>query len=512
MKGNIKKQLSDTSLIKLLKSFTPKEISEFDKFICSPFFNSHSTLTKLFREIKNFYPDFSDINFTREFLFKKINNNKEYNDIIFRKYLSNLLKLSETFLIVNDTLQNKERKTTFLLDQYERRNLYNSFYKVIKREEETGGEHFELTNETFYNLYYREELKSSLNIRSNKISFLKTNLIKSHMYLLLQLLLSSSVYSNMMIVTRKSYKDSEENRFFEEFFEVFDIIRYLENSEFINKTESLFIQLCKSDILLLKNPFDKDELIKMNEILIKISSKLNKNLLYIFFSHLNIYFLLNISNGREEYSLKLFENYKFMISKELYVFGDRKFISFSEYRTLLLHSLKMKKYQWAEDFINEYKDHHFPEMRDEIAKYSKVVLNFETGNYPESLKYLSKIKSNDMVIKTDTDIIRLMIFYEQGLFDSADSFAESFKHYLKVNKVFSKEIIKSQFDFIKYLKILIKIKQKGIVDYEYDNLKKEISECKNLRRKSWILEKLGKLQKEINFKSSRREKPETAAL
>lgn len=495
MKGNISKELSDLSFIRLLKSFSKKEITDFEKFIASPFFNSQSTLVKIFSEIKKYYPEFSDNNFTKKNLYEKVNPGKIYNDVIFRKYISNLFKLSEKFLIVNDTLQNNERKITFLLDQYERRNLYDFFHKVLNNTAKSDREKYELTNETFYNLYYREELKSSLNIRSNKISLLKTNLIKSHIYLLLQLLLSSSVYSNMMIVTRKTYKDSEEIRFFEEFFEVFDIIKYLENSEYINKTESLFIQLCKSDILLLKNPYDKNELKKMKEILVKISSNLNKNLLYIFFSHLNIYFLLNISNGSDEYSLELFENYKFMLSKDLYVFGDRKFISFSEYRTLLLYSLKLKKFKWAENFINEYRDHHFPEMKDEIIVYSFVVLNFETGNLQESLKFLSRIKSNDMVIRMDSDVIRMMIFYEQGMIDSAESFADSFLHFIKVNKIFSKDVIKNQLDFIKYYKLLLKFRHRGMKEFDYKKIKKEISENNSIRRRNWLIEKLDNIYK-----------------
>ena len=118
MKGNISKELSDLSFIRLLKSFSKKEITDFEKFIASPFFNSQSTLVKIFSEIKKYYPEFSDNNFTKKNLYEKVNPGKIYNDVIFRKYISNLFKLSEKFLIVNDTLQNNERKITFLLDQY----------------------------------------------------------------------------------------------------------------------------------------------------------------------------------------------------------------------------------------------------------------------------------------------------------------------------------------------------------------------------------------------------------
>jgi len=493
MKGNVKKNISETTFFRLLKGFTKKEILEFEKFVSSPFYNSHQTLIKLFREIRKFYPSFDDKMLTREYLFEKVNSEKTYDDVIFRKYMSNLMKLAEEYLCTIDNMNHRDRKITSLLDQFERRNQISFFRKLVEQYEIVSEESGKITNESFYYKHFREELKSSFEIRTNKLHLLKPSLIKSHTYLLMHLLLTSCVYSNMMLVNKSSFKDSEDINLFEEFFEIFDIIKYLESSKYLTPCEKLFIKLCKYDVTLMKDP-SKTELLKsMKSALIDLSVHLNDNLLYIFFSHLNIFYLLNISSGNQEFIRELFENYKFMIQKNLYVSGEREFINFSEYRTILLYALRLKEFEWAESFIKRFKDHHNPEMSNNILNYSMAVLTFEKGELDQSLKYLSTLELDDIILKLDSDALLLMIYYEKDYIDSALSVADSFKYYVKSNKILSDQVVKNQSDFIKYMKCILKHKLTGMSSFDYEKLREDISNNKTVRRKNWLLQKLDEI-------------------
>jgi len=493
MKGNTKKNISETIFIRLLKSFTAKELAEFEKFVSSPFFNSQKTLTKILVEIRKFHPSFDNKVLTREYLYGKVNPGKEYDDVIFRKYFSNLLKLAEEYLCVIDNMIHQDRKVTSLLDQFERRNQTALFRKLLQKHENSFEEKEEITNESFYYKHFREELKSSFEIRTNKLHMLKPSLIKSHTYLLMHLLLTSCVYSNMMLVNRNSFKDSEDVKLFEEFFEIFDIIKYLEESQYLTDTEQLFIQLCKLDVKLMKDPYQQELISAMKSSLIEISYKLNNNLLYIFFSHLNIFCLLNVSAGKVKYIRELFENYKLMIDKNLYVSGEREFINFSEYRTILIYALRLKEFDWAESFIKKFRDYHNPEMRDNILNYSMAVLTFEKGEFDESLKFLSALELDDIILKLDSDVLLLMIYYEKDFIDSALSIADSFKYYIGNNKILSENVINSQSEFIKHVKFLIKHKQTGLSSYDYSKAKESISNNSTIRRKTWLLAKLDKI-------------------
>lgn len=61
------KGISHFTIVKILKKFTVKEMNELEKMLISPFFNNHTTLIKLFSELKKYYP-LVDNNITKEYL------------------------------------------------------------------------------------------------------------------------------------------------------------------------------------------------------------------------------------------------------------------------------------------------------------------------------------------------------------------------------------------------------------------------------------------------------------
>lgn len=511
-KSNTNDKLANANLFRLLQSFSKKEFKEFENFINSPFFNHQSTLIKLFDEIKKFYPQFSGDGFTKEKLYEAVNPGKSYNDIVFRKYISNLMKLAEDYLVVIDNINNRERKVTSLLNQFERRNQFALFRKLINNGKKDYTGKTLISNETFYFNHVIEELKSNCDIRTNNLHLLKPNLIKSHIYLLMHLLLTNTVNSNMMLVNRKSFRDSDSINIIEDFFEKFDIIDYLEKTGHLNEQEKHFVELCRNDIILLRNPFNPSLLRKMKLNILDLSEYIDKNLLYIFFSHLNIYYLINISHGRDEFNIELLDNYKLMIDMGLYFYEGREYINFSEYRTILLQALRLKEFKWALEFILKFKDYHANEMKENIYDFSMAFLNFEEGKFEDSLKYLSKVRMNDVILKLDCEVLMLLIYFELNYTESAKSLVDSFRYFVKSNSILSDEVKHMQYDFIKYYKTILKFRINGMNDYEYDKLKEEISGFKNLRRKSWILEKLDNLLKGNILKSSSKEKFKTAAL
>lgn len=490
MKTRRKKDLSLHSLIITLKSFSPFEIDCFEEMISSKYFNNQRTLSRLFAEIKKHYPEFSSTGFTREDLFDKVNPGKPYNDMIFRKYMSNLTKLAEEFLILSDNKEHDDRKLTSLLDQYERRNLIGHFNRLIDKTETCGESKSKIKNESFYYKHYREELKSGISIRSSNLELLKPNLLKSHVYLLMHVLMTCTVYGNMMIVNRKSFKDTEAVNIFEEFFELFDLVKYLENSEYLTETEKLFVRLCKQDILLMKDPFAKPKLVDMKRTLLEACPHLNKNLVYTFFSHLNIFYLLNIHEEVHDYSSELFGNYKFMIENDLYEAGGRPYINFSEYRTILLTSLKLGETEWAEELIEKFRSCHGTDINENIYNYSFAVLYFETGNYNKAMEKLSKLRIDNFILKFDSDVFHMIVYYELDYLDSALSVADSFKYFVRSNELLAGDLIKSQNEFIRFFKYLVKHKYSEAEKYEHLRIMGELKQSKGLRRKSWLIGKM----------------------
>lgn len=483
--------LSDINFLKLIKSFSKEEIFEFQKFVYSPYFNNQTALTRLYDEFIKFYPDFSHADLTKEKIFKSVFPEKQYNDTLFRKYISNLMKLAEDFLVCKELSSDEERKMTSLLDQYEKRQLTSFFQKQFRKTEKILSENTKINLETFYYKHFREELKASYYTRINKLHLIKNCLIKSHIYILLHMLLTNTVYTNMMLIFKKSFRDPDGDiDYFEKFNDLFDLIGYLENTSDLEEVEKLFVSLCKIDVTIFKDPHNTENLKIMREIIFKISDRLSNNLLYTFFSHLNIYYLLNISGNKGELIRELFDNYKFMIQKGLYISENREYINFSEYRTILVYSLRLKEFDWAENFINQYKNYHSPAEREKIFIYSKALLAYEKNDLDRALNLISQLKINDMIMKMDIDILLLLIYYERDYIESALSLIDSFRHYLHENQILSNDVIKNNCDFLRFYRFLLINKNKDKVSPEHEKIRDEILNHNNLRRKNWLIEKL----------------------
>ena len=488
------------NLIRLLSSFSPKEIIEFDKFIRSPFFNNQSTLIRLFSELKKYYPAFDHTDFTKEKLFAAVNPESDFDDTKFRKYYSNLCKLAEEYLNFVENDSNPERKKHNLLEQYDKRNLNEFYERTINELNNNRRKKNFISNEFFLDNHLMEESKLIHFVRNNNLHLIPPELKSSHNFVILHLLMITTVYRNILLVNKKSFKDSEIFDYLDEFLKYFDFESFYGKFDSLDEELKTFVELCRYDIMLSQDSFNKANLEKMKMLVLKLSDSLNDNLFYTFVSHLNIYYLINIEKGDTEYDYELFENYKFMIDKGIYISDNIKFINYSEYRTILAIALKIKKFDWAKDFIKDYGNGFKSKHREDYINYSYAFLNYEMKKYEESLKYLSLINLDQMLLKLDVNILNAMIYYELNYYDSAVSTADSFRRFLKENDVLSLEVKNSHLNFINSYKAIVKHRESNSGIFELTKLKEEIENFSIVRRKKWLLEKIDDLVNRISKK------------
>lgn len=488
------------NLIKLLISFSPKEINEFDKFVRSPFFNNQRTLVRLYEELKKYYPDFNHADFSKEKLFSSVNPGQEYNDALLRKYCSNLCRLAEEFLSLTEYKSDSERRNLYLLKQFDKRHLNEFYERLFNHSRECISKQHSISYECFLNMHLLNESDLIHHIKTNSFDLLPGDLKSSHNYLIIHLILITVIYNNILLVNRKSFKDSEISVYAEEFLKYFDFEGFCEKLDKGNIKLKKFVELCRYDLMLSDDSYNKENLSKMKSLVSENADSLNDNLFYTFLSHLNVFYLFNIQNGDDSYDPELFENYKLMIDKGVYKSGNSKFINYSEYRTILGVALKLKKFSWAEDFINEYGTGYKLINKSDYIKYSNAFLKFEKNEFEPALELLSKIKLNDFFLKLDVNVLNMMIYFELNYFDSAMSTAENFRRYMKENDLLSAEVKTSHLNFINSYKSILKFRESNNNIFDLGKLKKEIEDFSIVRRKKWLLEKIDEL---VNRKSGK---------
>lgn len=484
--------ISHYMCIKILKKFSRKEINGFDKFISSPFYNNHSTIIRLFRELKKFYPSFEDPELTRQYLFSKINENKKYNDKLFRKYFSIMNKLAEEYLVVIQMRSESFRQEISLLHQLSRRNISDVYLRKIKvieketlRSSSINTERYLLNHQLFINKFnfqgsqYQVKHNSELLINSydNLLNFFLyeassiLNQIKSNMY---SFNITDTQFYNKCIINSDMIE--------------LLISEILKNNEVHDKNRKIFLNLILNDLRLNDPEKGKSAYENLKMLVNKNAGIICRELLFYYLQRLNVFCIIEKAKGNSEMNRDLLENYKLILEKDLFNFDDSPGMKLLDFISIINCAVKCEEYEWLEKFVRNFNKFVSEELSINLVSYGMAVLSFCKNEYEESLNYINKIEESSLPVTINIYVLKAKIFYMLGYKDSALSLADSFRHFISGNRHISDFHKKTLTNFLKYYKIILNLKS---ADRKV-NIKVLIIELENqkdIREKKWILER-----------------------
>ena len=186
---------------------------------------------------------------------------------------------------------------------------------------------------------------------------------------------------------------------------------------------------------------------------------------------------------------ELFEITASCVEDKAYKVSDEDFMHPAFYRNAIMYSTSFRKFDWADDFIDNYTSELQHEYRDNMKYYSKAVVTFGKGEFEKSLEHISKVKYDLTRLKVDVKILMLKIYYELNLEDPAHSLIDTFKHYASDSKEIADETRSSIKNFVKCYSKILKLKINPDA-YETESLINEIKKEKYLFHREWLIEKL----------------------
>ncbi|HMQ70007.1 MAG TPA: hypothetical protein PKA90_13480 [Ignavibacteria bacterium] len=383
-------------------------------------------------------------------------------------------------------------KSINILEQYYHRRLNDLFDRKLNQFEKNKKSTFEADDE-YYNLMHRlEELKYNNLIRDGRPHLaLKSNLNSQYFLLCFFLIKICDDYQNIN-VHKMSFDEKIPVTVSENFFNNFNFKSFLKNATGFSNEQMDFLYIHYYENKLVDETTNISNYYKLRDLILKCSKFIGKNLLYIYFSRLNGFCIINTSTGQMNMDRELFDNFKLMLDRNLFIREDHKILGILEYRSILHVALRLKEFNWTEHFINDYKNSVTPDKKQNVYKYGLANLLFEKKNYLQCLEILSKIEPDYFIIKNDIHILLAKIYYELNYYDSALSLIDSSKHFINYNKVFSSKVKLTFTSFFKYYTQLLKLKIKHS-NFKTQKLKEQISFDKSMINKSWLLEKIKEL-------------------
>lgn len=471
----------NTKLITVLKTFSKSEINKFRDFVNSPYFNKNKNVIKLSEVVLNFYPGFDSKDLTEEKIFSKIYGTEKFDYFKIKNIMSDLFQLSELFLKTVSNEKSGIHNEIKLLNELHERKLG----ALYQKKEKSVSKH--LDSLAVKDEFYFQALHQLARINTSHFKFKKSgytfNLIQNEfdIFLKYSLIVLMQHYSKML--TNKNHGNVEFN------LEMFDNIwEYIKDKDFADSPSSRIYKQIIS-IELFKDEKDYRQLLELKE-------KFEKNL-----SPEDIYYILLVANSYAAYRLKTGdESYyddRFRIFKEMI---DRKiqypdYILFINFISTYTSACMVGEYEWAENFMNLF--HNGISPAGEISStinYCKGFLAYRLKEYDKALEHFSKTKFKLFLTKVMVRSYTLRIFYEQNLYEQTFSAIDSFRHYLKSEKLISEDQKTTHYEFLRHLSELTRLKLEGVnnnKDYELSVLRKEIKKMQSnpLGAKNWLMEK-----------------------
>jgi hypothetical protein len=243
-------------------------------------------------------------------------------------------------------------------------------------------------------------------------------------------------------------------------------------------------------VMALKNK-DEKYFYNIKDLLLRNEKQISITRQYDIYINLENYCRRKIRAGVIKFKREFFEILKLDLDKKIYKIEP--YMSQNFYKNTLQNAAELKEFEWAENFIESYKNELHPDYREAVYCYCKAFLETEKNNFEKSLDYLSKLTTDELYLKIDVKLLQTRLYYELNEYDVLNSVIDSMRHFIKSNKFIS-ENRKTQYStFIKLLSALNNVRLKKD-EFKIKELKENISSAEDLQWKDWFMKKVEELE------------------
>ncbi len=198
------------------------------------------------------------------------------------------------------------------------------------------------------------------------------------------------------------------------------------------------------------------------------------------------YCVKKINKNEARFFRELFSIYQLVLERELLL--ENKQLSPWSYKNIVEVGIKIKEYEWTEDFIKKYRKKLNPDFQQNAYYYSLANLYYSTGRVKKALPELLQVGKEDVFYFTESRMLLLRIYYDLDEVEPLLSLTHSFRIYLQRNKVLSELHRKRYLNFTKFLARIANLNPGD--NRKKQRLRERIEQTPDTARKRWLLERM----------------------
>jgi hypothetical protein len=414
----------------LFRSLTPSEQIQFTKFLTlqGP---ASDHLVRLHKALQVSETD-------PEKIWQRVFPKRSFHDGIMRKYLSDLAKVLEDYMIYRSLRNRPDERTSLLLDELLNRELDKEFLRTWKQAAVRSGQ---VQDPSFY--FNRHELAAKKNrfISSTGTRTDETLLQEAADQLDQYYLISKLKYYCEMISVGNVLEIEYEILLMDE------ILDHLSQRKYDNAPA---VAIYYHIVRMLTAQDDAVHYKELKTLLLANGETFSTPELKEMYTYAINYCIKQINLGKTEFLQESFELYKWSLTQG--ILFEKNHLTPWSYKNIVTVGLRLNEFEWVEWFIHEYIESIARPYRENAYTYNMAKLAFEQNDYDKVLELLQQVEYDDVFYNLDSKAMLLKTYFELDEVDALFSLIDSFRLFLHRNKVISTTHKRNYLNLVRYVK------------------------------------------------------------
>lgn len=472
--------MKDSKLYSTLSSFNTKQLNRFDKFVRSPYFNSNESLIKLFEIIHGLLKGNKEI--SEIAAWNSIFLKKEFDQAKFRKMLSDLIALSEAFLIQEELSYSKLLKQNLLLQSIKRNKVISIQKKVVSNSIKEADRRKEQSSEYFLQRYNIEKNHYNLTTHFEKKTKKKSitasdDLQKLSKKLDIFYLIEKMRHGTDLLKWSVMYKSDID-------FTQFDFTsKLIERSNYLEiPAVNIFYNIFKA----FKDEHNPKHYFKAKEMMLEHLDDFPFTEQQDIYDSMTSYCVGKVNKGEKEFIPEALEMYKTGVDTGISLIDGE--LSPTTFRNIVIIALRYGYMNFAIEFINEKADLIKNKFRNNALNFNLARVYFYKKDHDKVLEHLNQVDFDDVWYNINSKAMLIATYYETDEFDVLESLLTSYAAFIRREKSLDETRRQRYLNFVKLVKKLIKIFP--VTNEKLDKIKDEVKNTKAIINRNWLYERI----------------------
>jgi len=463
----------ESQLFQLLMSLNKRELTAFQQFLESPYFNQRADVLALFHVLSPFTAD-EDAPAKTE-LWRSVYGKGNYDDQQMRLLMSYLSKLTEQFIAVELTLADDFEVKMKVANQLRSRadsQLQERFLKASKRileKQPLRNAEYWLHNYRHQEAAYRQAF-SRRPEQNDKFALLSESFDQA--FLALKLRQNMWLYNHEQLY-KWGYQPTALDRFIEELDEAV-------------LTREPALSLYYYGIQVLQSPTNEQVFQQFTQTLFAHSTLFPEEEardLYLLAINFGV---RQVNEGQRSYFPKVMELYRSGLEQG-YLLRNGVLSRFT-YHNIVATALQIGELSWAEAFIEEWTNKLERRFRDRMYHFNRAKIAYAGQRYAEALPLLQQANYHDPLLNLGARTLLLKIYFELEEWEVLQSHLDAFQNYLRRKEGITYHRTNYR-NLIRYTRQLLKTQLESKA--QRAKLRDRILQETTLTEKAWLLRQLG---------------------